>query len=416
VIGEADTKSVRPLAPVWVDAYAKGCSGEVEISCRATGFSEIVEDFASVDDWWMVYGQLMVADGNVYGPIIGYAAGIHKTQLLTDNCRAKITLQSGTVASGESRVVICADERMNSYYGMALVKDLSGQKVAVIRGSSSISVEYYNWTPAFLTAGSEFEVWYDRRNSVVRIYQDGSELCSKSFSPTDIPHGPGCRWTGVVMSARLLDAGPRFDTFEATDIQYSEPVIHDAVADVNTPNPGWVPVLGGLDVHPHIFVEPSLGPDNVLYTSAAARWTTPVNTNSVRAVFSVYRNLTAGKFRLAVRSNSAMTNWVGVQFDGFSSQIHIVTGSGPDTVTLRQSAYNWVSTWQKWWVTWNDTTKTLKVYKSGRTTPVLSWPAGSAFTGTGKYVGLSWTTGLFTVGTELTALDVYDVTADDPID
>jgi hypothetical protein len=248
------------------------------------------------------------------------------------------------------------------------------------------------------------------------LYKNGVELTSKYFSPTDIPHGPSCRHVGVVMSARwLLDQGPRFDSFEATDVQYPEPVVHDDVADALIVNPNWVNVLGELEIHPHIFTEPSLGPNSVLFTSAAARWSTEMNTASVRAVFTAYRIL-SGKFRLAVRSNAAMTNWVGVQFDALTNQVQIVTGSGPATVTTRASAFDWVSTWQQWWVTWNDTSKTLKVYRSGSVDPVLSWSAASAFTGTGKYVGLSWTADLLTLGVEPLSIDAYDVTADDPID
>jgi hypothetical protein len=158
-----------------------------------------------------------------------------------------------------------------------------------------------------------------------------------------------------------------------------------------------------------------LGPNSVVFTSAAARWADPMNTDSVRAVFTAYR-IMSGTFRLAVRSNAAMTNWVGVQFNALTNQVQIVTGSGPATVTTRASAYDWVSTWQQWWVTWNEDTETLKVYRSGKTAPVLTWDASSVFTGTGRYVGLSWSADLLTLGVEPLSIDVYDVTADDPID
>jgi len=418
VIGDADTLNLRPQVAQWYPGYAKGALSNVQISVKASGLSYAYDDFNTVDDWVMVYGQLLVSGGatsDVYGPVIGYAAGRHKTQMLTDSHRAKVTIQDGLMAYGESRVFICSDERMNSYYGMAVTNDLLTQKVAIIRGKSSISVDYYEWTTVSLAPGDEFEVWFDRRNSTVRIYKNDVEIASKFFPPTDIPHGPGARWTGVVMSARwLLDQGPRFDSFEASDVEEPDPVVFDPI-DSLTVNPNWVPVLGSLVVHPHLFAEPSLGPNAVLYSSTAARWTTQMGTNSVRVVFTAYRIL-AGKMRVVLRSNAAMTNWIGVQFDSLVDRVQIVTGSGPATVTTRASAYDWVSTWQTWWVTWNEATETIKVYRGGRRDPVLSWAAGANFNGTGRYVGLSWTADLLTLGVEPLNIAAYNASKFDPVD
>jgi hypothetical protein len=418
VIGDADTLNLRPQVAQWYPGYAKGALSNVQVSVKASGLSYAYDDFNTVDDWVMVYGQLLVSGGgtsDVYGPLIGYAAGRHKTQMLTDNHRAKVTIQDGVMLFGESRVFICADDRMNSYYGMAFSNDLLGQKVAIIRGKSSISVDYYEWTTTTLGSGDEFEVWFDRRNSTVRIYKNDVEIASQFFPPTDIPHGPGARWTGVVMSARwLLDQGPRFDSFEASDVEEPDPVVFDPI-DSLTVNPNWVNVLGSLEVHPHLLAEPSLGPNAVLFASTAARWTTQMGTNSVRAVFTAYR-ISAGKMRVVLRSNSAMTNWIGVQFDGLLNKVQIVTGSGPATVTTRASAYDWVSTWQTWSVTWNEATETIKVYRGGRRDPVLSWAAGANFNGTGRYVGLSWTADLLTLGVEPLNIAAYDASKFDPVD
>lgn len=416
MIGEADTLNTRPQVATWQPGYAKGALDTYQVSCTATGLSYAYDTFDTVDDWIMVHGKLRVSGGatsDVYGPVIGYAAGRHKTQMLTDNARAAVTIQDGVILLGESRVFICADEQMNAYYGMAISKDALGQKVAIIRGQSSISVDHYEWTTTTITAGDEFMVWYDRKNSTVRVYKNDTELCSKYFAPTDIPHGPGARWTGVVMSCRwLLDQGPRFDTFEAQDVQYADPVIHDAI-DSPTVNPGWVEVAADLKVNRHLFAKPSLGPKSLLLT--AARWTTPVNTDSVRVTATLFRE-TTGRFRIAVRSNTAMTNWVGVQFNATNSTVQVVTGSGPTTVTTRASEKSWFSSWQTWTVTWNDDTKTIKVYRGGQRTPLLEWAASTNFTGTGRYVGLSWTNDFLSSGVEPMSFDAWDVTMFDPID
>lgn len=417
MIGEADTKAPRPEVPVRVPGYAKGALLELEISCKATGLGYIYEAFDDLDNWIPVHGQLSVSGGStsdVYGPLIGYAAGRHKTQLLTDNCRASVTIQDGLIAWGESRVFICSDERMNSYYGMAIMNDLLGPKVAIIRGKSSISVDLYELTTISLTNGDVFEVWFDQLNGTVRVYQNAAEVCSKYFGPNDIPHGVGCRHTGVVMSARwLLDQGPRFDDFTATDVPYPEPFLHDPIDEL-TPNLKWLPVLNDVKVNQHLFFQNSLGPDNVLFGTAAVVWEDEMNTESVRVVFTALR-VVSGSFRVAVRSNADMTNWVGVEFNALTNQVRAVKGTGPVTVAYYATASEWVSVDQQYTVTWNESTKTLKLYKGAKRSPLITWATGAAFTGTGKHVGLSWSTDLLTAGVEPMSIDAYDVTVDSPL-
>lgn len=413
MIGEADTKAPRP-PHISVPGYAKGALLRLGISCKATGLGVISDDFTTLDDWIPVYGKLLITSGNVHGPTFGYAAGRHKTQLLSDNCRAKVTIQSGTILLGESRVFICADEQMSGYYGLSINRTLLATTVSIIRGRSSIGVDLFEATTASVSPGDEFEAWYDRANSTVRVYQNGSEICSKYFPPTDIPHGPGRRWTGVVMGCRkFLDGGPRFTAFEATDVAYPAPVLHDPV-DALTPNASWVEVLNEIKVNRHAFAPNTLGPKNALYTSSAARWTSEMGTNSCRVVFTAHR-LFSGKFRLAVRSSADMTNWVGVEFDGLLNKIRVVQGTGPNTVTAKSSDDAWVLTHQQWTVTWEESTKTLRLYKGAERTPRLTYVFSSGFTPSGKYVGLSWTTNLASPGVELSAIDGYDVTADSPL-
>lgn len=411
--GARTTRAALPPMPPSPTVYAKGVRTASRVSFRATGLGQISDTFDTVDAWTNVYGTLQATSGNVHGPLLGYAAGLHKTQLLTDNCRAAVTIQSGTILLGESRVVICSDPTMSLYYGMAINRTGLGTTVSIIRGTSSISVDKYEATTTTVTNGDVFMVWYDRKNSKVRVYKNASELCSKYFPPTDIPHGPGHRWTGVVMSCKqFLDGGPRFTLFEATDVQYPAPVLHDPV-DSLTPNPGWVPILNGpLKVNRHLFGAPTLGPDNALFTSSAARWESEMGTTSVRVVVTMLR-LFSGKFRIAVRSNAAMTNWIGIEWDGLTNKISAVLGTGPNTVTKYSTERDWVLTHQQWMVTWDGTT--LKGFKGAESTPRISWAPGGTFTPSGKYVGLSWTTNLFSPGVELSAIDGYDVTADWPL-
>lgn len=413
MIGGART-TVAPLPPVPPNpgVYAKGVRLHTLVGFKAVGLSQISDSFDNLDAWTNVYGKLLTTSGNVHGPLFGYAAGIHKTQLLTDNGRATVTIQSGTVLLGESRVAICADPQMNAYYGMAIKRTLLGSTVSIIRGRSTIAVDKFETTTVTVNPGDVFMVWYDRRNSRVRVYRNSSEICSKYFAPTDIPHGPGHRWTGLIMSCmQLLDGGARFTSFAATDVAYPAPVVHDPV-DALTPNPGWVAVLNNVKVTRHVLIPPTLGPDNGLYSSSAVRWTTEMGSTKARIVVTIVRVL-SGKCRIVLRSNSAMTNWIGLEFDGQTNKISVVKGTGPNTVTLYGSLVDWIATYQQWTVTWDDTT--LRVYRGAEKTPRISWAPAGDFTPSGKYVGLSWTTTLGQPGVELMAFDGYDVTADDPL-
>jgi hypothetical protein len=417
MIGDADTLGLRPDVATRINAYAKGALLQMDILARVSGLGYIYDDFNTVDDWIMIHGQLSVSGGDtsdVEGPVLGYAAGRHKTQLLSDNCRAKVTIQDGAMGYGESRVFICSDERMNNYYGVAINTGALTDRVSIIRGQSSISVDEYETVTVSVSAGDEYEVWYDRLNSTVRVYENGAQIAAKYFPPTDIPHGPGCRWTGVVMSARrVLDNGPEFDDFTATDVAYLSPEIHDAI-DSLTVNPNWVEVLNEIEIHRHIVSPMTIGPKKTLWSESAARWDTPLSTASARAVFTAKR-LGDGKFRLAVRSDAAMTNWVGVEFNGTTNRVRIVKGTAPNAVSYYGSEHVWIATHEQWTVTWDEDTEILNLYKGAETTPTLSWSAGAAFTGSGNYVGISWDAALATSGVEPSTIDVYAVTDDSPL-
>lgn len=420
MIGEADTVGPRPDAPRWVEGYAKGGLLQMDISVKATGLGYIYDDFDTLDDWVIIHGRLQTTGfaeptSDVQGPLLGYGAARHRTELLTDNCRAKVTVEDGPIGLGESRVFICSDERMNSYYGMSINTGALTDRVSIIRGNSSISVDEYETVPVSVAPGDEFEVWYDRANSTVRVYENGAEITAKYFPPTDIPHGPGCRYTGVVMGARrVLDNGPDFDDFTATDVAYPEPEIHDAVDSLEV-NPGWDAILNNLEVHRHLASPATIGQRRTLFSEAAAVWGTPLSTTSARAVFTAKR-LGNGKFRFAVRSNADMTNWVGVEFNGTTNRVRLVKGTGPATVAYYGSPEHvWIATHEQWTITWDDGAKVLKAYKGAAKTPTLTWSAGAAFTPTGTYVGIAWDAALATSGVEPSSIDVYPVTADSPL-
>lgn len=442
MIGLQDTRRRRPVTPDWLPGYAKGISIGLELDVKVTGLGYIYDDFNNVDDWVNVHGALRVTGGatsDVYGPDLGYAAGYHKTQLLTDNCRAKVTIQSESILYGQSRIWICGDNRMSRYYGLAIGKSTTSSYIVILRGKSSISVDSYENTNVTLSSGDEFEIWYDRPNSTVRAYQNGSEIASHYFPPNDIPHGPGNRWCGVAMATDwLVDLGPNFDDFEAWDVAAPLPTVYDPV-DSSTVNAHWDVIDGAVETHPWPAWPRTLGPQKASHTTAGVLWDTQMSTDSVKVITTLHR-FGSGKYNVVLCSNSDMTNWLGVQFDASTNKIAIVTGSGPTTVTSRvntdhiivipiipQIGWNWVvnthysrvRTGMQYTIQYDHPTKTISVFKGNNLgTALLSWTdSGNVVShGSGhRYVGQSWSAALLTTGVEPMAFEAYDVTADQPL-
>lgn len=432
MIGEADTKTARPRCDEWVAGYAKGINPVVQVSTKVTGLSYAYTDFDDLDAWIPVHGTLHVSGGatsDVYSAW-SYAAGYHVTQMLTDNCRAKVVIQDGAMSYGESRVVVCADPGFNRYYGLAIRHYLGIDNLAIIRGQSDISVDRYDEQEISLSAGDAFEVWYDRLNSTVRVYQNSAEICSKYFSPQDIPHGPGNRFAGVVMGLRLFNGGPRFTSFEAWDEDDPVPEVYDPI-DGPEVNEGWIPVDYACEIHKHLFYPNSLGPIRFSHETAAVRWADPVNTDSVKVVCPIMRHGN-GTFTIVVRSTNTMSNWIGVKFTQttLAHTVDVVTGTSfsavtsrtSETLTLRERLASKVvlQFGDVITVTWDEDASTIRAYLGASLAPIIEYDAGGVFTPTpgesGRYVGMIWeTTVLGQDGVEPTSFQAYDVTPTQPL-
>lgn len=432
MIGLGDTKAARPNVPQWVDGYNKGVQAGLVIRPRVTGLTYIWDDFDTLDDWIPVYGKLNVTGGatsDVYAPFL-YSAARHKTSMLTDNHKVTVTINDGVVLDGESRVLICADEMLSRYYGIAIeTATLGSDHVSIIRGRNNISVDRYQRTAITVAAGDQFTVWYNRLDSTVRIYQNGSWVAEQYFPPTDIPHGPNCRYIGIVPGCKFMLAagvarfnnGVKFDNLEAEDIVEALPVIFDPV-DQSTPNAGWTVLSStGLRIWRHLFRPPSLGPNHLLGESAAAKWTTPLNTDSARIQFELLR-AGGGRFTLLMRSNSALSSAIGIQFDCTLNTVYAVKATGissgiPTITKINATEVQHVigqHVWQ-YTATYNNATNTIKLFRGASRTPLVQWAASTNFTPAGRYVGCMWNTTLLTVGIELTQFDGYDVDTNSPL-
>lgn len=410
----------QPKTPAFVDGYAKGALSQVEHFNTAKLRTEIFDDFESgLENWVNVQGKLRILNGDIDAATpFGYAAGYHQTQLLSDNCRAKITLQSGVIASGKAAIVICADKQFTFYYGLMIETGLINKKFHIVRGTGPKTREILDSATVAVSAGSTAEVWYDQPNSTLRVYYNGSQVLSTPVDRNDIPHGPGRRYTGVVMGIDwVLSAGARFEDFSAWDVSLPGPFIQDGF-DSTTVNPSWTTLDNGVEIHRHLFRPNTIGPQKALFSDAAILHTTQASQDSVKIVTRVF-NLGTGKFTVALCSNSTMTDWMGIQFQtGFANKVQVVKGTGPTDYTyVGESDWELSGNGTVFVITYNSVTDKLRLYRNTSSTPILEWtPATNVTHGTNKrYVGMVWEASLLATGVEPSMFEVYDVTADAPI-
>lgn len=218
------TKLKDPANPAFIDGYAKGALSKVEHYNVLTARTAISDDFESgVGNWVNVVGRLSTLFGNATAyDFFGYAAARHKTQLLSDNCRAKIVVQDGFITAGKSCLWICGDERMQFYYGLVIETGILFNRFHIVRGTSPKSRQILESEWVEVDPDDTAEIWYDRPNSTLRAYYNDSQIMSVEVPWNDIPHGPRRRYTGVVMGIDWFVApGVLFDDFDAWDVDPS---------------------------------------------------------------------------------------------------------------------------------------------------------------------------------------------------
>lgn len=409
----------QPKNPPFVQAYAKGALSMVEHFNVAKLKTEISDDFeGDLSNWVNVKGKLTVTSGNINSDgLFGYAAGYHQTELLSDNCRAKVTIQDGFISAGKSCVVICADKRMDFYYGLVIETGIFNNKFHIVRGTGTKSREILATASVEVDPDDTAEIWFDQPNSTLRAYYNGSQVASAVVDRNDIPHGSGRRFAGVIMGIDwFISPGVLFEDFEAWDVSLPNPFIQDGF-DSTTVNPLWNVLDNGVKIHRHLTRPNTLGPDNALFTDAAVLHDTEASQDSVKIVVRTH-NFGGGKYTIALCSNAAMTDWIGVQWDtGFFNRVLTVNGTGPtDYTEVGDREWSLSESGTVFVITYNDATDTLRLYRNTETTPLLNWVGTGAASGSGnRHVGMVWETDLPTTGPQPSMFEVYNVTATAPL-
>lgn len=162
-----------------------------------------------------------------------------------------------------------------------------------------------------------------------------------------------------------------------------------------------------------------IGPGNALAlaSESAVRWFAPLNSDSVRVSVNLlnqhaFPTIAAAKTRVIVCSDIRMTSYIGVEFQEHNHEIRFVTGTGPLAVTLRgTSISNTVADNDNYTIAYQNSTKTISVYKGNSTSPLGSWtdsgdvvPHGPGY----RYAGLAWSNGALTDGVQVSYWSAKD--------
>lgn len=434
MIGDSVTRAHKPRSPELDSGLFLGAVSAVSATTSVSLRTRAFDDFsAGVDDWVNVRGKLtttggespdITADSDLFDPLswVAGAAGYHRTEMLTDSVRVKVTIPDGAIVNGTSQFWFCGDEEMTHYYGVEVSTVLGVSSLSIIKGTSPNSWQRFETTLTPLTAGDSVEGWYDHEFSVIRMYHEGSEIAAMSVAPTDIPHGPGRRRVGVIMAADWWIApGGNFADFEAWDVDAPVPAIRDTI-DGPGVDAGWDVVSGGLAIHQWPLRPNTLGPDFPLaFQSAAAVRDVEVGSDSVRVVINVL-NRGAGKFTVVLCSDAEMTNWIGIQFETglVNNKVHTCLGTGPTTYTRPgDSVWQLTENGAVFTVIYDHPSKRISLFKGQRFgSPIISLvDSGNAVThGAGnRHVGCVWEASALAPGVEPAGVEVFEVSDEFPL-
>lgn len=213
----------------------------LDVTPKAT----IFDDFNNLDDFVTVYGSPGLSFGNLSGEGIVR----HKTEALTDSHKASAVV--GEAAFGRTRLYICADEGLKSYYAVEIEHNIFLDNVHFVKGIPGASVEsapgllgflnsilallfgllsifsanvtpYATATNTFVANNDEIGIWYDEPNSTVRIYKNDVAILNIPVPRGEIPHGPGYRHHGAAVGIEFylgpLQLGAQFANYTVQDV------------------------------------------------------------------------------------------------------------------------------------------------------------------------------------------------------
>ena len=257
-------------------------------------------------------------------------------------------------------------------------------------GSELATLEAETVTPEFIgfhadpaevdaiPAGANFEIFLDTLDAPVKLRY--GKVIRREVTFTDAP------------ANQLSNIALKFaDTFPTLGLRSN-----------------WKTVLGRPKVYDHPGTTPNgVGPNNILFTTTAIRWDTPLNGDTVQVRVQLL-NPGAGKTGIVVCADQRFTSGLVVMFESglANNKLHLCTMSGPVALTdLTAPITHTVTDLAEYLIGYSELTKTLTVHATtDLSTPLASWTddTGAVPHGPGyRYLGANWQASLLSTGIQI---------------
>jgi hypothetical protein len=156
--------------------------------------------------------------------------------------------------------------------------------------------------------------------------------------------------------------------------------------------------------------------DGAFFTKSAIRYYQPFTTDSIRMNVTVQNpfHLLSGKTSFVVGSDANMTSGLAMQLEtGLTNNwVHMGVLNGPTSVTYEGSSVsNVASSGDNYSINYNDSTKTMSVYKGTNLTPLAEWTDDTGIVPHGpgyRYVGFIFESSLVTAGIQVSSWSAKD--------
>lgn len=197
--------------------------------------------FADLNEWVVIAGH----PGIQAGVLVDNGAVRYVDEMATDDYLVTATI--GTLANGKTWLLTCASSSFDRFYGVEIERGTNVNRLSILKATGqmpspsqhifgwlmgiitalfgwlfddeegSTTVPRYNVTAQTVSANDTIGIRWDQAASTIRIYRNGGAVTSLAVPRSEIPHGVGFRYFGVMQGVDK-GVGVQFNLVTAQDV------------------------------------------------------------------------------------------------------------------------------------------------------------------------------------------------------